>query len=51
MKLPASPIDAQDRRLVGMALVLVLASVLGLVLLSATAGIMVRVFSLAAWGG
>lgn len=50
MKLPAL-LDQQDRRVVGMALVIVLASVLALIVVAGAVGLAVRVFVLAAWGG
>lgn len=51
MKLPAVPLDAQDRRIIGMALVIALALAFVLLVGAGAAGLAVRVFALAAWGG
>lgn len=48
MKLPAVPLDAQDRRIVGSAVVIAAAVMLLVILIAVTAGLGVRVFMLAA---
>lgn len=48
MRLPAVPLDAQDRRIVGRALVIAVAVMLLVLLVAVTAGLGVRAFTFAA---